>query len=96
LTRFSCRASAEQLWIGCIETPAGAGQILFEPECSGEDSAIGRSNGKKSPSFVQTLFGKGGMQLRRPSANSGSHPKAQVKIAGRNTEKIFSEIVGSS
>jgi hypothetical protein len=22
------------------------------------------------------------MQLRRPSANSGSHPKAQVKIAG--------------
>ena len=36
-------------------------------------------HGKKSPSLFQTLFGKG--QLRRPSANSGYHPKAQMKIA---------------
>jgi hypothetical protein len=76
LTNLSCRASTEKSW-------TGAGQILFEPECSGGDSAPGRSNGKKSPTLLfQTLFEKGGMQLRRPSANSGSHPKAQMKIAG--------------
>jgi hypothetical protein len=66
LTNLSCRASTEKSW-------TGAGQILFEPEYSG---------GKKSPSLFQTLFGKGGMQLRRPSANSGSRRKAQKKIAG--------------
>jgi len=38
------------------------GVFPFEPECSSGDSVPGRSNGKKSPSLFQTLFGKGRMQ----------------------------------
>jgi DNA (cytosine-5)-methyltransferase 1 len=37
--------------------PAGAGQILFEPECSGGDSAARRHNGEKAPSLFQTILG---------------------------------------
>ena len=73
----SCRPKG---FIGCIETQPGAGQILFEPECSGGDFAPGRSNRKKSPSLFQTLFGKGCDGLQ-PS--SGSLPKAQMNITGR-------------
>ena len=43
--------------VGLHRDPAGAGEILFEPECSDGHSTPGRSDGKKSASLFQTIIG---------------------------------------
>jgi DNA (cytosine-5)-methyltransferase 1 len=43
--------------VGVHRDPRGAGEILFEPECSDWNASTGRSNEKKSPSLFQKVVG---------------------------------------
>lgn len=55
---FGVPQSRKRVYIVAVHrNPDGAGQILFEPECSGGDPASSRSNGEKSPSLFQTILG---------------------------------------
>lgn len=46
--------------IAMYRDSGGAGEVLFEPECSDWNSAKNRSNGPKSPSLFQTIIGDTG------------------------------------
>jgi DNA (cytosine-5)-methyltransferase 1 len=55
---FGVPQSRKRVYVVAVHRdPTGAGQILFEPECSSGDTAPSGSNGKKSPSLFQTIFG---------------------------------------
>lgn len=47
-----------------------AGEVLFEPKCSGRHSSKGRSNGKKSSSIFQTILGD---TVKGPLVKSVAH-----------------------
>lgn len=55
---FGVPQSRKRVYVVAVHRdPEGAGQILFEPECSDGDIATGRSDGKKPPSLFQTILG---------------------------------------
>ncbi len=55
---FGVPQSRKRVYIVAVHRdPEGAGQILFEPECSDGDIAPRRADGKKSPSLFQTVLG---------------------------------------
>jgi DNA (cytosine-5)-methyltransferase 1 len=55
---FGVPQSRKRVYIVAVHRdPASAGKILLEPECSDGDTSTGGSNGKKSPSLFQTIFG---------------------------------------
>ena len=55
---FGVPQSRKRVYIvGVYRDPTGAGQILFEPECSDWDLATSGSDGKKSASLFQTVVG---------------------------------------
>lgn len=55
---FGVPQSRKRVYVAAVHRdPIGAGQILFEPECSSRDSAPSKTNGKKPPSLFQTVLG---------------------------------------
>ena len=55
---FGVPQSRKRVFVAAVHRdPAGAGQILFEPECGNGDFAPSRPNGKKPPSLFQTILG---------------------------------------
>jgi len=55
---FGVPQSRKRVYVVALHRdPEGAGQILFEPECSDGNPPAGQSDGKKSPSLFQTVLG---------------------------------------
>jgi len=55
---FGVPQSRKRVYIVAVyRDPSSAGQILFEPECGGGNPSESGSDGKKSPSLFQKVFG---------------------------------------
>ncbi len=55
---FGVPQSRKRVYVVAVHRdPEGAGEILFEPECSDGDSSQSKRNGKESPSLFQTILG---------------------------------------
>jgi DNA (cytosine-5)-methyltransferase 1 len=68
---FGVPQSRKRVYIAAVHRdPLGAGQILFEPECSGRDSTPSKADGKKSPSLFQTILGN---PITGPLVKSRAH-----------------------